>query len=326
MKSAADIEETAAAWLVRRDGADWSDADEAAFERWKNETTAHRIAAIRLESVWNKAARLRASALPLETDAAPQTMVAELPREAATPRPRRWMWPAALAASLALVAVPVSQLFGGAEDYATAVGGFQQVPLDDGSRVDLNTDTALEVAYSEGERHVALARGEAFFKVAKDRSRPFVVEAGDTRVTAVGTAFTVRRRGSEVDVIVAEGRVRIEKLAAAGAVRPTFASAGEAARAPAAGMAVVRPLASAELDGALAWREGLLIFDGRPLGEAAAEFNRYNKTQLVVAPSATHVVVDGSFRATNVDGFVRLLGEGFGVKAAREEGAVITLK
>src|SRR3546814_677981 len=242
MKSAADIEETAAEWLVRREGEAWSDADQTAFDQWVAEETAHRIAVIRLETVWRKAGRLRASVLEkpdpvrAEPEAAPSNPFGlslskgrsvfsrgrgkdgastssartELGDEALdgepapTPR-RRWLWPAAIAASLALVSVPIYQSFNGADTYATAVGGFQRLPLADGSRVDLNTNSRLDVAYSDAVRRLDLAQGEAFFKVAKNAKRPFVVHSGAWHVNAVDTAFTVRMRGGDIDVVVTEG-------------------------------------------------------------------------------------------------------------------------
>lgn len=170
MKSAADIEEMAAEWLVRREGDAWSDADQTAFDQWVVEETAHRIAVIRLETVWRKAGRLRASALGNGEAAAPPSVLEDDDRPATR---RRWLWPAAIAASLALVSVPLYQSFAGAESYATAVGGFQRFPLADGSRVDLNTNSRLDVAYSNAVRRLDLEQGEAFFKVAKNPERPF---------------------------------------------------------------------------------------------------------------------------------------------------------
>lgn len=321
MKSAADIEQTAAEWLVRREGEGWSDADQAAFDQWVAHDTAHRIAVIRLESVWRKAGRLRVSALRSGDAPSPVTEVNDEP---APPSRRRWLWPAAIAASLALVSVPVYRNLTAPDTYATAVGGFQRLPLADGSRVDLNTNSRLDVAYSKSVRRLDLEQGEAFFKVAKNPARPFVVHAGAWRVTAVGTAFTVKLNGGDIDVVVTEGRVRIDPAAGSRA-RPIFTSAGQVATATGAAP-VVRPLDAATMDRALSWRDGMLIFDGRPLGEVAAEFNRYNQVQLVVDPSATGVIVDGSFRANNVEGFLRLLRQGFDVQSVREGPEELVLK
>src|SRR5262249_47175706 len=93
--------------------------------------------------------------------------------------------------------------------YSTPVGGIDNVALADGSRMTLNTDTRIRVALTETERRIELDKGEGFFEVAKDPSRPFVVYAGNKRVVAVGTKFSVRRENDDVEVIVTEGRVRL---------------------------------------------------------------------------------------------------------------------
>lgn len=328
MKSAADIEQTAAEWLVRRESEGWSDADRIAFDQWVGEETAHRIAVIRLETVWRKAGRLRVSALnggegPTDALATRSSEEFGIDRR---PVRRRWLWPTAIAASLALISIPIYQAAHRPETYTTAVGGFQHLPLADGSRIDLNTNSRIAVAYSDRVRRLDLEQGEAFFEVAKNPDRPFVVHVGGYRVTAVGTAFTVKLRGGELDVIVSEGRVRIDGPATAGEkARPAFASAGQTATV-AGGTSVVRPLEAAAIDQALSWRDGLLIFEDRPLGEVAAEFNRYNRVQLAVDPSATGVIVDGSFRASNVQGFIRLLEQGFGVRSERDGQNEMILK
>lgn len=324
--NAVEIEEKAAKWLVRRDSPDWSDSDQTAFDDWIAQSTANRIAVVRLETVWQRTGRLRASALLAPGHAASTPTPEEIPAGRQPFRRGTWLAAAALAASIALISIPVYNQREVPESYSTPVGGFQQLPLADGSRVELNTNTDLAVSFSASERRVQLERGEAFFNVAKDRERPFIVQAGAYRVIAVGTAFTVKLRGDEVNVLVTEGRVRIEGPATdGGPQRASFASAGQVAVAANA-LPVVRPVPAEQVDGALSWREGLLIFEGRPLGEVASEFNRYNREQLVVDPSATGVVVDGTFRATNIEGFLRLLREGFGVQAFRDRSSDIILK
>ena len=94
--------------------------------------------------------------------------------------------------------------------YTTPIGGIASVPLQDGSNITLNTATEVHVALTGRERDIDLERGEAFFQVAKDAKRPFVVNAGRKRVIAVGTQFSVLRDGDDIRVIVSEGTVRIE--------------------------------------------------------------------------------------------------------------------
>src|SRR3984893_17167442 len=100
------------------------------------------------------------------------------------------------------------------ESYATPAGGLASVPMPDGSHVTLNTDSQIRIALTDTERRVELGHGEAFFEVSKDPKRPFVVRAGDKRVIAVGTKFSVRREGDDIEIVVTEGKVRVEDGAA----------------------------------------------------------------------------------------------------------------
>ena len=127
----------------------------------------------------------------------------------------RWR-PAAMAAGLALAvglgSLVATQQLGGRRVYATELGGHATVPLADGSKIELNTDTKLRAALAEEQRTVWLDRGEAYFEVSKDPNRPFVVMAGDRKVTVLGTKFSVRRDGDRVSVAVAEGKVRVDPV------------------------------------------------------------------------------------------------------------------
>lgn len=203
---------------------------------------------------------------------------------------------------------------GGGSEYVTPIGGFERLPLADGSQVELNTDTKVEVAYSDGRRRIELDRGEAYFNVTKDKNRPFVVDAGPYDVIAVGTAFSVRRNGEDIDVFVTEGRIRVESDEGATA-RPVLVSAGQKVSIR-AGVSAVAATDEAEHRRQLSWREGMIILDNRPLREVAAEFNRYNEQKLVVLdPKVGAVTMGGTFRPGNLPGFIRLLEPGFGIKA-----------
>ncbi len=129
--------------------------------------------------------------------------------------------------------------------YTTPVGGVASVPIADGSQVTLNTDSQIRIALTNTERDVELRRGEAFFEVHKDPTRPFVVQIGDKRVIAVGTKFSVRRDGDDVEVVVTEGKVQVEDGAAAQASRASgsadvFLTPGSVAHVGEAGILVQR--------------------------------------------------------------------------------------
>jgi transmembrane sensor len=212
--------------------------------------------------------------------------------------------------------------------YRTAMGDLRAIPLADGSRITLSSDSSVHVSLGRHERHVVLDRGEAFFDVAKDRSRPFVIVAGERRVRVVGTRFAVRRGGEAgvgLRVIVTQGLVQLESGPGAdGRARAsTLLPPGSVALASAAGL-VVRTGTVADAERALDWRNGFLDFNDTTLAEAADEFNRYNRRKLVIGdPGAGTLRVGGHFRWSNVDAFVRLLELGFPVRAEMHGDTVV---
>jgi transmembrane sensor len=217
------------------------------------------------------------------------------------------------------------------ERYATPVGGLASVPMADGSKVTLNTDSQIRIALTDTERRVELGHGEAFFEVSKDPKRPFVVRAGDKRVIAVGTKFSVRRDGDDVEIVVTEGKVRVEDGAMGEGSRvgsaDVFLTPGSIARADEAGVLVQRKTLP-EAEEQLSWRTGWLMFRDQELADAIAEFNRYNVSKIVIQdPAIASLRIEGNFRATNVEAFVRLLESGFPVRAeVRDDQILLTAK
>lgn len=218
------------------------------------------------------------------------------------------------------------------ERYATPVGGLASVPMADGSNVTLNTDSQIRIALTGTERRVELGRGEAFFEVSKDPARPFIVRAGNKRVIAVGTKFSVRRDGDEIEIVVTEGKVRLEDGAAPHGPRAdgsadVFLTPGSIARADEAGVLVQRKTLP-EAEEQLSWRTGWLNFRDQGLADAIAEFNRYNVRKIVIESAAIgSLKIEGNFRATDVDAFVRLLESAFPVRAeVRTDQILLTAK
>ncbi len=214
--------------------------------------------------------------------------------------------------------------------YTTPVGGFASVPMADGSKVTLNTDSQIRIALTNSERRVDLKYGEAFFEVSKDPTRPFVVRAGNERVIAVGTKFSVRREGGDIEVIVTEGKVRVEDGSAHQASHgdgsaDVFLAPGSIARAGEAGVLVQRKTLP-EAEEQLSWRTGVLMFRDQTLQEAVAEFNRYNERKIMIEdPAVASLKIEGNFRATNVDAFVRLLESGFPVHAESRHDQIVLI-
>jgi transmembrane sensor len=213
------------------------------------------------------------------------------------------------------------------QTYATEIGEFRRVVLEDGSTIQLNTNSQVRVRYSSRYRHVDLARGEALFTVAKNKEKPFDVEAGDTTVRAVGTAFSVRLHeagaNERVDVVVSEGRVAINPPS------PQTYAAGSVATVR-NGRVAATTVEGEDITSKLAWTTGRLMFQGEKLSDVVQEINRYNFRQLQVTdPDIAELRIGGTFQATDPDGFARALGATFGIKSRLEQksfgGDVITL-
>ena len=211
--------------------------------------------------------------------------------------------------------------------------------LEDGSTIDLNRGAEVEVRFTAEERLVRLVRGEAHFTVAKNPLRPFVVEANRVRVRAVGTAFDVKLQTEAVEVVVTEGRVRVDPppaaptavgVEAAPAPESALVAVGERAVvslvAPHA-VAHVTPVAPEELARLLAWQPRQLEFVDAPLAQVVAEFNRDNRVKLVVAdPILAALPIGATLRSDNVEGFVRLLETSLQVAVERRADGVIVLR
>ena len=317
MNQLESIEAEASRWLAARDagGESFSEAD---LGRWLQADIRNRVAFLRVESQWQRTDRLR-ELRPLD-----RGIDADLLR----PRPALRHWPIAVAATVLLVMaaagfLAIAQGFGW-QHYETRIGGFSRIVTEDGSVVDLNTNSEIQVRLSGTKREVRLLRGEGRFQVAHDSARPFTVSAAGAAVRAVGTAFSVRlRESSQVDVLVSEGKVAI---AAARVARAPPLSAGEAAIVLPDRVSVSR-VEPQQLESRLAWTTGRLEFRGETLGEAVAEFNRYNRRQLRLADSSLAALrVGGTFNATDPESFAAALTSAFNLQVDPADSDAIVLK
>lgn len=315
-------DQQAAFWFARLRADDVSQSDREAWQRWLEQARAHRDAYARIEALWSALGefataqgigeRLSASRAPA-ADALPTPAIS---RRREPPRRRRW--PAALAAGVALIAAGAFfALRTGAPaeaDYRTDTGERRSLQLEDGTRVDLDADTRLHVRYDRRGRSVRLEQGRAFFQVAKDASRPFEVSTDAGSVRALGTKFEVARLAGASDVALYEGSVELRARAQApqpygrlGVLVP-----GQRARLADDRMQVASSgVAAGSRPG---WMSGRLVFNETPLAEAVAEFNRYNRTGVVLAdPALRTQAISGVFRGDDVEGFVQALSEVYGI-------------
>jgi transmembrane sensor len=316
------IEDQALDWLIRRNGEDWTEEEQVELNGWLDESMAHKAAFWRADHLWQQADRIKS----LGIDAHSETEEME--------NKRRW-WPTAIAASL-VAAIGIGGISLGPKffdqpagqtqqvqqaRFDTPIGGRRVVPLVDGTKVELNTQTVLRTAVNQMKREVWLDSGEAFFEVAHREGEPFVVHAGRQTITVLGTKFSVRRDKDRVTVNVLEGRVRVDdgegQMAHAAII-----TAGDTAISRGAST-LIAAKSEERVESALAWRDGMLSFDQAPLTDVVAEFNRYNRTRLIVTDAkAGKIPIGGSFQASSVDSFTRLLRDAYGLKIERDDETV----
>lgn len=267
----ATIEETAMAWVARERARGLDAAQRASRAAWLAADPRH-------HGAWARALAID-NAINLATAAA-----AGAPLPAATPR-RQWLRYGVAACVAATAGTAAWTAWQHDAVLATAKGEFRKVPLRDQSIAEINSGSRIEVKFTEQQRRVTLRQGEAWFEVAKDQRKPFIVESGDARIRAVGTAFSVRRYASGTEVLVTEGTVQVWSGPQRDPQQPAGArmlTAGERAFLPhqAGAIAIVRQ--PGEVRRRLAWREGKLILKNQTLGEAVADFNRYSPRAIVI--------------------------------------------
>jgi transmembrane sensor len=226
---------------------------------------------------------------------------------------------------------------GRGELIATERGERREVVLEDGSVVQVDPETQLRVRFEESIRRVALTQGRAVFHVAKNASRPFIVQADNTTVRAVGTAFGVERRERDVVVVtVAEGKVAVSAegsaLAQAMTPDPGTQTSGAALYLTANQQLTVHreqpvaPVRNVSSERELAWAEGRLVFRNDPVSKVVAEFNRYNRVQIRVSdPALAARPISGVFDATNPEAFIAFIQNATSVLIERDETRSIVI-
>lgn len=321
MTSHAGIEEVAAEWLMRRHEPDWSIDDQRALDHWLDAAMAHKAAYWRLEEGYAQLDRLAALGLVNESrNPIPLTI------------PRRWRLRAGVMTGLAgmamagaFYAMPARRVSPSADlaVHATRIGEIGQLKLNDGSQVELNTDSRIRVTQAQGGREMWLDKGEVFLDVVHDPKRPFLVHGGPADITVLGTRFAVRRQGEKVIISVVEGRVQVAPAKRPGGSAVTV-TRGEIAATNGTSTLVTGD-AMHDVERGLAWQQRKLIFENTPLPQAAAEFNRYNLRKLtVLGPQAERMRIGGSFNLGNPEGFARLLHQAYGLQL-RETGTETTI-
>ncbi|WP_290740461.1 FecR family protein [Haliea sp.] len=309
--------DTALAWIARFRG-EATDQDHREFALWLAADAGHRQAMDLMLELWDDLGSVQH--LPLEVEQPEPTALHSGPTR------RQWLAGAtALAASLALAVVLLPRDRGpdAVESLRTAQGERTTYTLSDTSRVTLNTDSQLDVAFSQGNRQLTLVKGEAYFDVAHDPQRPFAVSTGDATVTAIGTAFNVYRRAGSTEITVTEGRVRVSNPATVASVLLDANEHLETSRS--GGLGTRQTVDTATYT---AWQRGEIVADALTLAELASELARYSDTRILISErEVANLTVSGVFSLDHPDTVIQALERSLGLRVVRlNNGSVQLLK
>ncbi|HUR60398.1 MAG TPA: FecR domain-containing protein [Opitutaceae bacterium] len=304
------IENEAAVWAARLRGGGMTDADRTRLTGWLEQDSEHQFVL----------SRYRELASDLDHQLGTPGQGAILDNTIA--RRRRWRTATIAFAAAAAVAVLFFVLGGRPREFATHTAERHVATLDDGSRIELNAQTQLAVAFTRHERHVRLTRGEAFFTVAKDANRPFVVTTPAGKVRVTGTVFNVRAARTErVEVTVLEGHVQVRPDAA-----PESAALAAGEQAILAHDRVdVNTLAETAVQDAVAWRQGLAHFEDTPLQDVIDRFAAYHARTITVAPGVADMRLGGRYSLDDLNGALETIERVLPVRVEREAGGAVRI-
>ena len=342
IREARDVEAQASEWLTLLASGDASAEDRTRFDAWLEAHPSHEEAFGQVIRTWDSLQllgnRFRATTTG---DIDPQLVADHFDVPKAMPRRReRPRWVAVAAMLVIAIGGTLFYSIDTSTRYRTEVGERTTVTLPDRSTIELNTDTEVRLGYTARARTVELRRGEAYFDVAHDRDRPFIVEAGRGTIRAIGTGFVVRVHDDAVRVTVTEGIVEIlhDRTDIPSNALPTTVSTDPPAAASPAQVSegqqveydqylvAAAALAPDELDRELAWRQGLLIFEEHTLEDVIREVGRYTDVRLIIADDHLRDLrVGGAFQAGDLEAILEFVELGLGVTVNRETPETIYL-
>lgn len=324
----------ASSWIAQLDGRALSAADRLALAEWMARSPRHAAELRKLARLWGNIDHLIDSAL----ESQPRKSQFSLLETWYHQRPVIFNTTFAMTLLSVLVisafylypqlnttdtrAIPVVAV------YNAERGEHKDIELQDGSNVHLNTDSIVEVKYTEEARTVRLLHGEALFDVQKESNRPFQVYAGTTLVEAVGTIFLVRlhEKTDDVDVTVSEGAVRLETLErvetistvnsapAASQVTETVLKAGQSVRVN-KDTTVIEEIDKSAIQRRMAWRNGLLVFSGETLEHVVNEVARYLPQSIIIQdPELGAMEMGGVFRTGELEPLLAALQTTMGIE------------
>ncbi len=308
--------DAAAFWAAKIDGASLSPAERAELDAWLRANPRHRV----LLSEYCQFSADLEQQLPALVASGAVVMPAPKPESS---RRRTWWLASALAAAAAVaVCVWTIRPTHQSETVATSFAQRKSLRLPDGSRIELNARTSVLVDLRANERHVRMADGQAFFTVAKDPSRPFIVETPSGSVRVTGTVFDVQADpASELTVTLVEGSVLVSP---GHALAPVALRPHEQLVVTGSSVAV-STLDEAAVENALAWREGFVVFDGTPLAKVLARFARHHGRSITATEASTQLRLTGRYNLDDLDAFLADLESVLPVKVSRDSSGAITV-
>lgn len=324
VNSESEILDQATRWVVELNSGELSSTSTEMLHKWLNESPLHEAKLLEASDVWDES-----SSLVAETRA-----VISSPKSA-------WSFsPAVALMSVVFVALVGAFLFNSVNlnedaqkpllvEHKTRIGEFRTVTLSDFSRVTLNTNSRISVAYNEQSeiRRIHLLQGEAFFDVAKDPLRPFVVNVNGKEIRVVGTAFNIKSNSGYLEVLVKEGIVDFVDLSKSAEKKssPDRLTAGQILEIK-NGSRELSLLLPEKVEKRLSWHDGRVVFEGDKLKDVISEVSRYTKTQFIFSDEKTESIrIGGSFRIGNVEGLLDSMKEGFDVNVEKRNDGIIVL-
>lgn len=311
----------AAAWIVRLHGPNRTPSLEAALREWLAADEENRLQFQRVTEVWDDARGLPVGGI---------TRVA-YPRRGALKR--TWTLAAVVLVACGIAALSAYRIWF-ANVYRTGLGEQRVVRLEEGSRVSLNSDSRLEVEFTDARRHVTLIHGEAYFEVTHNSNRPFVVTAGEHDITDFGTSFQVRYDRGGTAVTLVEGKVTVSNAARSANGRAKDGALQHAGAVGAGSLQIVTlapgerlvlagnappKLDSPHIDVVTAWRRGEVMLDRTLLGDAIAEMNRYEDEKLVIdSPDIGRLPISGIYHVGDSMGFAQTVAKLYGLQIKQE--------
>ena len=316
------VQAEAAAWVARLDGQSLAADERASFDDWIGRSPAHAAAYEEALRTWRDLAAMRGNEQYRALLGEPtirERMVSLLH----APR-----WVAIAVGSAAVVAIVWIGLSLDAFPFlhrpmqvTTQVAEVREMELPDGTRVVLGGDSAISFTVTGQSRRATVVGGDAYFAVAHDRTRPFMVSIDDVQVRVVGTQFEIRRRSGAVTVAVAEGLVDVSRQDVAG--ETVRLGRGEALTAR-SGVRVVHAVEASDI---AAWRSGRLVYDNAELRDVVADANRYARSRIVIADQQlASLRVTTSFRTSQIDGMIETLQAALPLVAERQADGDILLR